>query len=275
MDFFEDEFPNETDFPNALGLLLDQQQEVEVVHHFIATEQPPQRAIFCAIYLIFIRHFKLRSDVQQAAYLSSILQLVIEYDATTAQVQDGDTAMLLLHYACELWAPLEILELLVTLNPDALFMPNSYGRIPLHVALTNDAPIDLIFFLLDRLPQGANIRDGGGNLPIHLATSHSLIVCERLVEMYPESVTIRNRGGNLPLHKASLQLSSGNMDIVSFLLTKFPDGIKFKDSSAFSLFILLLSDRKRSTSLCFYSRIIQTVAKFKVLVVSFLFIGQL
>ena len=109
----------------------------------------------------------------------------------------------------------EIVQLLYSILPGALWLRDGIDRLPIHwLCLNKDlddtASIDILRFMLEidpTLPR--EVGDGlygfnGSRLPDHLAVKYkSTTFCKILIDAYPESLRIESRG-SLPIHSMFL-----------------------------------------------------------------------
>jgi hypothetical protein len=106
-----------------------------------------------------------------------------------------------LHYACERRPPVEVVEALLKVYPEAVnkrTMPG--GALPIHMAATWYAEEDSIKALLDADRHSCKTTDELGNLPLHSAcfSGTTTAVLENLLRAYPKAVLARNHQGSLP-----------------------------------------------------------------------------
>jgi len=160
-----------------------------------------------------------------------VIQLLIELNPDA--VTSGRT--LPLHNACGHRNPsIDIIQLLLTHYPESISVPNmgNMHNLPLHIALRKEAPDEeVVMALLDHFEDGAKHITTYGNLPLHLACSNSasLAVLERLVEIYPRGLYTRSEFGEIPLHIACMDLGSGSsLEIVKFLVELYPESAQYK-----------------------------------------------
>lgn len=106
-----------------------------------------------------------------------------------------------LHYAFERRPPQEVVDALITVNPNAVkkrTMPG--GASPLHIACTWYAPVSSVNALLVVDRSACKIPDELGNLPIHSACFSGTVtpVVESVLRAYPKATVARNNQGSLP-----------------------------------------------------------------------------
>lgn len=106
-----------------------------------------------------------------------------------------------LHYACERRPPVEVVQALLQLCPEAVCkrtMPG--GALPLHIACTWYSDVDVIDTMLATDRTTCKTLDELGNLPLHSAcfSGTSTSVIESLLRAFPKAVLVRNNQGSLP-----------------------------------------------------------------------------
>lgn len=106
-----------------------------------------------------------------------------------------------LHYACERRPPVQVIEGLIMVYPEAVLkraMPG--GGLPIHIAATWYAEEASIKALLDADRNACKTLDELGNLPIHSAcfSGTAAAVIENILRAYPKAVLARNNHGSLP-----------------------------------------------------------------------------
>lgn len=134
--------------------------------------------------------------------------------AAVEQDKNGRTA---LHWACQMDATAEIIDLLLRVNPTGAGVTESkYGFTPLVVALHRHAEVAVIQTLLAFYPKAARFKDKHGSLPLHVACkkpgSNTLDVIGLLAKAYPESMKIKDRNGRTPLDVFMSQCQCSNPD---------------------------------------------------------------
>ena len=87
------------------------------------------------------------------------------------------TGLTILSCALGSGAPLEIIELLLKVNPSASQEKDNYGAVPIHVACLNGARFEIVKLLIEH-DNGATLRmpDNDNRLPLH----HAVEFCARL-----------------------------------------------------------------------------------------------
>jgi hypothetical protein len=121
----------------------------------------------------------------------------------------GKCQTLPLHLACLYQPPVQVVQALVDLYPDAASVrvqEEACNQLPLHLACMLGGSKDVIQVLLDAYPLGVKCRESfGGFLPLHLAvhsttTSTSYLeAIETLIQAFPESLHVVCNFGDTPL----------------------------------------------------------------------------
>jgi len=151
----------------------------------------------------------------------SVFRLLLLHDPDVTYIHDEE-GFFLLHCACFECskAPVELVELLIDLNPHALLAPlqtdesrplydASYdGMLPLHLTCYkgcgyNNFAQATFQLVLSSCPEAAREVDSCGNLPLHSALQGYGIAPESvimsLLECFPEGTKVENNDEMLPL----------------------------------------------------------------------------
>jgi hypothetical protein len=113
---------------------------------------------------------------------------------------------LLLHEACKKNPPMDIIEALIESNETAVTTKGNSGYLPVHYACAHGASIQLIQLLLSIHPEAVGaVDDEEGILPLHLAcrsgmTKEDVFMC--LLVAFPEGSMVRDDYGRLPIDYA-------------------------------------------------------------------------
>jgi len=180
-----------------------------------------------------------------------IVQRIFEVYPNALTEQDA-FGWLPLHYACANGSSAELVMFLTNIYPDSKVVVDRRGRTPLHFAVGNE----------DRSPDPASVRilaetgaarraDENGSLPMHYACAYgaSVEVLKILLESVPSSTTAVDFKGRTPLHFAM-----GNAEkewtpaIVQLLLEQNPDVVNDKDNED-NLPLQLLANEAKSVPL--------------------------
>jgi len=134
-------------------------------------------------------------------------------------------------------ASLEILQLLVKMDPRSVMETNKNGRLPLHYAAEYKSP-EFCKILVDSYPETLRIETTGGCLPIHRACCWGRVdTVKYMLELYPESIDMRTSSGYLPIHLAE------KTEIIKCLLLQDPDGASKATTESRNLPLHLTCDR--------------------------------
>jgi len=93
--------------------------------------------------------------------------------------QRDDTGLTLLGIALGYHAPLDIIELIITIDPDQLIAVDIYGSNALHIACLNGAPFTSITYVLKKCSVLASSRDKDDRVPLHHVTE---CICRNEIE---------------------------------------------------------------------------------------------
>lgn len=115
---------------------------------------------------------------------------------------------LLLHHVCKKGAPIEIVECVLNAHPKAASTRGNRGFLPLHYACAAGAPRQVVEILLDAYASAVMVREEREwRLPLHLAarggSSFGIEVMTLLLSYYPEGTLIQDRKGNRPIDYAA------------------------------------------------------------------------
>lgn len=108
-----------------------------------------------------------------------------------------------IHFAAKYANP-RVIGLLLSANPEAASIPDSDGRLPLHVAAASRPDELAIAMLLEHFPSAAHCRDSDGYLPLHVAVTNEAGAgaVQRLLNAHPDGARARVADCQLPLHLA-------------------------------------------------------------------------
>ena len=142
-----------------------------------------------------------------------------------------------LHKVCQKEGlTLELFQLIFNAWPEAIFVTDDCGFLPIHDLCYNNqlddtASLDILRFMLNIGPTLLRETDYNGYLPIHHAvTGKSNAFCKILIDAHPESAMARTRLGSLPIHRACLYWSRDDIvDTIQYLLELHPACIQARD----------------------------------------------
>lgn len=170
------------------------------------------------------------------------LLLRASYDQRVDVSICGDS---LLHSALEFSSSMEIVQAIISTQPQAVHELNADGKLPIHFAAWHQSPHEIISLLIQLFPDSVKTREEKcGNLPIHYAIQYapqgpsadirpSLV----LLEAYPAAVFEANSKGFFPIH-----LAARNRCPVAFidaLLKICPYSVGFQDKDPKSQLLAL------------------------------------
>jgi hypothetical protein len=124
---------------------------------------------------------------------------------------------LLLHEACRHQAPIDTIEVLVDANEDAVRAKGHSGYLPLHYACSSGASERVVELLLSIYPDAVQVADDHSHtLPIHLASKMGAAeeAFMILLTAYPEAAKIRDDFGRLPMDYAKNILNETMRDTI-------------------------------------------------------------
>jgi len=142
-----------------------------------------------------------------------------------------------LHQAVEHGAPIDVLELLVSIHPQALTISGGmYHFNPLQSACYWTRYTDLAVFRLLASPEAARNQDVDGDIALHNYSATNgdetldLEVVRLLVEAYPEGLWARGDGGCTCLHFTLKMPSEADIPAIRFLVESYPGGLLEKNN---------------------------------------------
>jgi hypothetical protein len=110
-----------------------------------------------------------------------------------------------LHEVCRQQPPLDVVNLLLEWNEEAVQMRGQHGYLPLHFACASGASYDVVARLIDVHPAATRCRDELDDaLPLHFAAQWgaSEEVLMEIVTTHPEGSFIRDASGKTPMDHA-------------------------------------------------------------------------
>jgi ankyrin repeat protein len=136
---------------------------------------------------------------------------------------------------------LAVVRCLLQRGPQALWVADARGRLPLHHAaarrtlrvrgrstLNND--LDVTRLVLERGSDALRHQDISGNLPLHAAVASKAVLMKvwMLWEAYPGALQVGNAARQLPVQVA-LSAHHPSLDVVRFLLKRHPESVRAID----------------------------------------------
>lgn len=96
---------------------------------------------------------------------------------------------------------IDTIDAVLTAHPSALLLPDTRGRLPLHIALLRSASPFVLRYILKARIQAIRQADEDGNLPLHYACSYGTpTVALDILREWPKACQISNHRNRLPLH---------------------------------------------------------------------------
>ena len=139
----------------------------------------------------------------------------------------------LLHYAAR-FRSVELCQLLVENNPQAVRNHNNKGQLPFHLSCLG-FNVQTTKYLFHLYPESINISDLRGNYPIHRLLPYSHRVSEQDALEMTQFLLHHDRGavskpdgiGYYPLHRACMFMrsSQSSIDIVALVYNAYPEAI--------------------------------------------------
>ena len=169
--------------------------------------------------------------------MSAIDKFILMGDKEAIVRHPDAQGRLLLHYAALYSESTSMIELLVSLYPDAVKVcDTALGRTPLHMLAERpcfDSQYSMIRCLVNADCGVLKMIDKTGNTPLH-SSCHSAgkgreVIVNYLLELHKESVFEQNKCGRLPLHLACEVDDDSAAPVVARLLSLFPEGAKMAD----------------------------------------------
>ena len=153
----------------------------------------------------------------------------------------GELEWLPLHIAVKRGFSLAVIELLISIYPEALLKQDTYGRTPLNLSLDiNRCEAD--FLRLLACPEVMSINDKYGNSVLHKycqCEDIDIHVFREFVNSNPNSLGQTNTSMRTPLH-VLIDSVSDEMDydlfepLLEFLLVKYPVAVEKKDAEGYT-----------------------------------------
>jgi hypothetical protein len=93
-------------------------------------------------------------------------------DACDAAMYRGREGTAALHMVCQNYPPLDIVQILIKANPDAVDWDDEFGWLPLHYACHHGISEEVIEFLLSHNSRSLHTTDKKGRNPLHFAVGN-------------------------------------------------------------------------------------------------------
>lgn len=133
-----------------------------------------------------------------------------------------------------------VLQQLVNVFPESIFITNDQGDLPLHHACSNtDTPLEAVKVLVEKHPVSVQVKDASGRLPLHRAIDLGRTetiearyawkeVVEFLLDTFPDAVSNVDDNGKLPIHSACRRRAP--IETVQLLLNHHNDSCEGLDA---------------------------------------------
>lgn len=158
-----------------------------------------------------------------------VVEYLLSKDPDAASTRDC-LGRLVMHRACAGRAPHRVISLLIRAFADALTCPRRNGRLPLHDACFHFAPPEVIRLLIRTTPAALLSPAFDGRLPLHDAcASGREQVIDEVINANPEALSVATKAeGLLPIHEACAA-GFAFLRQHSLLIDRFPEGILLAD----------------------------------------------
>ena len=174
-------------------------------------------------------HIRLPLGTLKLEHFRTVLHNLDTLDSELIWNRD-DSGKLPIHIACESNVPVEVMTLIVEMDPATLRIADHRGSLPLHLLCcsgttpTDDASVQHL------VQQGGvgtlAVRNQLGDLPIHnlvASTNPTLRTVQYLIQSFPGSVTARSEDeGPYPFMAAACDTSSASLSVVYELVRASP-----------------------------------------------------
>jgi hypothetical protein len=152
--------------------------------------------------------------------------LISTLDAELIRNRD-EFGKLPIHIACREKAPLEVLAVLVEIDPVTLHMADYTGALPLHDCCCGAVDDSSLRFLVEQGGVGTlAARDRQGALPLHLvcdSTNPSLRTVQYMIQLSSGSVAAQTNAGQYPFMIAACESSTASLSVVYELVRAIPN----------------------------------------------------
>ena len=157
-----------------------------------------------------------------------LIELVHRLHPEAISIVEPEQESLPLHYACQR-SSCEVVSFLAKQHPKGLQVKQKDGSLPLHLACRYNAHSDLITFMIDQYPDACSTCSSDGCFPLHCAAHGQapLQVVIRLHHAYPRSAGFVNDKSWTPLHVACTR--RGNPELVGYLAFAAAHTLQMRD----------------------------------------------
>jgi hypothetical protein len=142
---------------------------------------------------------------------------------------------------------LDILELLLELDPGSIREKDNDGRLPIHLSAETEADNASVRLLIEQYPEALRVRDRHGDLPLHrVLVVRARYYLEPFVEQWPGAILEKPGGAGslLPIHDAAVRR---NLPVVAYFVERCPEAVRVaSDEGLLPIhFALLTNDSNR------------------------------
>lgn len=195
--------------------------------------------------IFYLHEELLRADPEQQV----IDKLLLHYpERALNKNNDGSIA---LHVACTNINNIdtEIIENLVSLNPESISSLNNFKLLPIHKAVACDITSNSGFlslkYLIDTYPKGLLVKNKAGQLPIHIVLEKpksiniTMDIIEMIIEAEPSCLHICDNMKHYPLHKV-MRKKDIKFDIFEMILEKNKLAVRKQDNIGYNYICITL-----------------------------------
>ena len=157
-----------------------------------------------------------------------IIKLLLKLQPDAASIQDIDGSFPIMH-AATTNIHSNIVELLYENNSKAINISDNFECYTIHYACYSGY-LPTVVYLLNKSKDFIKLKSGNNSLPLHEAVQNhndGLNIATLLYNTYPEAISSKDQNGAIPIHLAA---KFGNLDILKYIYNLFPRGSTIKDS---------------------------------------------
>ena len=136
-----------------------------------------------------------------------------------------------IHIACEANAPVEVVSMLVDMDPATLHIADRTGSLPIHLlcnSRTTPTEYASVCYLVEQEGGVGTLaaRNHNGSLPLHnllASTDPSVRTVQYLIQSFPKAVTARTKDGLYPFMVAACESSSASLSVIYQIVRADPN----------------------------------------------------
>jgi len=141
-----------------------------------------------------------------------------------------------LHWAARNCMSLDVVNLLLEINPRAALEPTARGQLPFLLAMANKR-IEVVEVILDANPDAVDSIDSKGDTALHYAAKHcNPDAAKRVLAINPDIAVAKNFKEQLPIHKAfsfirqdATRLRWRQLELLRIILDENPETVSQQD----------------------------------------------